>query len=99
MNSLGAKLLLQFRPTLGDGVSISPLECGANLDPTLTTPKIDTQLGTIIGPKDCSHRCGAQPLQENHLTGELVRQAGDRPSLGKRDRLRGLRQSTRLSNQ
>lgn len=99
MDALGAKLLLQFGPTLGNGLSISPLECGADFYPSVATPKIDTQLGTGIGAKDSGHRCGPQPLQKNHLTGELVRQATDRPCLGKRHRLRGLRQSIRLANQ
>jgi hypothetical protein len=99
MDPLGAELLLQFGPSLGDGLSISPLQCGANLDPSLATPKIDTQLGTRIGPKDRRHRRGTQALQEYNLTGELIRQASDRPCLGKWDRLRKLRQSIRLSNQ
>jgi hypothetical protein len=99
MDALGSELLLQFGPPFGNGLSISPLECGSDLNPPLATPKIDAQLGTGIGPKNGRHRRGTQTLQENHLTRELIRQAGDRPCLGKRDRLRGLRQSIRLSNQ
>ena len=52
MDALGAELLLQFGPPFGDGLSISPLECGSNLNPSIATPKIDAQLGTGIGPKD-----------------------------------------------
>jgi hypothetical protein len=69
MNALGAELLLQFGPPFGDGLSISPLECGPDLNPPLATPKIDAQLGTRIGPKDGRHRRGTQALQEYHLTG------------------------------
>jgi hypothetical protein len=98
MNALGAELLLQFGPPFGDGLSISPLECGPDLNLPLATPKIDAQLGTGIGPKDGRHRCCPQSLKKNHLTRELIRQAGDRTRLGKRNRLRGLRQSIRLSN-
>jgi hypothetical protein len=59
MNPLGAELLLQFGPPLGNGLSISPLECGANFDPPIATPKFDPQLGTRIEPEDGRHRCGA----------------------------------------
>jgi hypothetical protein len=99
MDALGAELLLQFGPPFGDGLSISPLESGSNLNPSIATPKIDAQLGTGIGPKDGRHRCCPQSLQKHHLTRELIRQASDRTRLGKRHRLRGLRQSIRFSNQ
>jgi hypothetical protein len=72
MDSLGTELLLQFGPTLGNGLSISPLECGADFNSPVATTKIDPQLRTGIGPKDSRHRFGAQPLQENHLTGKLI---------------------------
>ena len=98
MNPLGAELLLQFGPTLGDGLCISPLECGSNFDPPIATPKLDPQLRTRIGPKDRRHRCIAQPLQQNHLTGELIREPGDRPCLGKGNRLCGLRKWIQLAD-
>jgi hypothetical protein len=98
MNPLGAELLLQFGPPLGNGLSISPLECGANFDPPLATPKFDPQLGTRIGPKDGRHRCGTQPLQQNYLTGKLIREAGNRPCLRKRKHLDGLRKLIQLAD-